>query len=381
MIPFAYHRRSLATRRASTLTTIGGIAAVVFVLAASLMLGDGVERSLRSTGRDDQALVMRRGATAELQSLLSRELARTLSNAPEVVSDDRGPIASAELVVLVVLAREDGGRSNVTVRGVGARAFEVHWQARAIGGGNWSPGRGEILVGQRLAARLAGARPGGIIRLGRRSFRVAGLLTADGSAFESEIWGDADELMDAFSRPTFSTVTARVRDVAAYRERVEHDARPGVDVRSERQYYQEQSRGLALFVRVLGAFMAVVLAIGAVIGAAITMYGQVAARVRELGTLRALGFRRRAVVAGVLLESALLAVAGGIIGLLLAALLQRFTFSIMNFASLSEMVFRFRLTLGVAVQALAFSLVIGVTAGLLPALRAARLPIVEALRD
>jgi ABC-type lipoprotein release transport system permease subunit len=347
------------------------------------MLGAGVDQSLQSTGQADNWIAVRKGATVDFQSLLGRDPERALAADAAIASDESGPLVSAELVVQVVLPRADGGRASVTVRGVGPRALAVHRQARVAEGRMLSPGAGEVLIGRVLAGRYHGAQPGGTVRLGRRDFLVVGVLDAGGAAFESEVWGDAEELLDAFHRSSFSTLVMRVRPGEAERlvARAEADPRLGVDVRNELGYYAAQSRNLGTYVRILGLFLAVVFSFGATLGAMMTMYGQVAARRREIGTLRALGFSRRAVAAGFLAEALGLALVGGALGLGLAALMQRAHFPIMNLQTISVMVLSFRLTPAIVAAAALFSLLIGLLGGFLPALRAARLDLVQSIRE
>jgi ABC-type lipoprotein release transport system permease subunit len=311
-----------------------------------------------------------------MQSQLSREAA-------QLIAIDRAvEIASRELVVLVILRGAHGGQASVTVRGVSAHALDVHPHAR-IDGRMLQAGRGEIVLGRRLAGRFVGAAPGGKIRLGREELTVVGLLDADGSGFESEIWGDADELMRSFRRDTFSSVIAKLKPgtFADFQKRISIDPRLAADARAELDYYGDQSRGLATYVRILGLFLACVFACGALAGAMMTLYGQVAARRREIGTLRALGFPRSAVLAGFLVEGLLLSLAGGAIGTLCATAMQAASFSVMNLATVSSVVFRFRMSAGVAAAAIGFAASIGLAGALLPAIRAARSSVVEAIRQ
>ncbi|HJZ86764.1 MAG TPA: ABC transporter permease [Polyangia bacterium] len=383
LIPVYYNHRSLWARKVTTVASLIGIALVVFVFCTVLMLAHGVETTLTATGHPNNAMVLRKGAQAEIQSVVTREIKDILSAAPEVTSDGGGPLFSPELVVLLVLDRRDGeGGSNVAVRGVGARALAVHNQVKVAEGRMFEHGKGEVIVGRKLAARFVGTRLGETVKLGRREWKVVGVIEAGGSAFESEIWGDVEDLMPAFQRTMFSSVTARLKagGFDTYKARALGDPRMDVDVMPEVQYYRDQSKGLALFVRILGLFVAIVFSLGAMIGAMITMYAQVAARVREVGTLRALGFQRRAVLAGFVIESLMLALVGGAAGIALASLMQLASFSTMNFASFSEVVFRFDLSGGIVLASLVFATLIGIFGGLAPAARAARLRIVDVIR-
>jgi ABC-type antimicrobial peptide transport system permease subunit len=241
----------------------------------------------------------------------------------------------------------------------------------------------EVVAGSSLAKRFQGAGLGETLRLGGREWRVVGILDAGKTGFDSEIWGDVDQLMPAFRRPVYSSVIARLTDNAAfdaYKATLESDPRLTLEVKRERQFYSDQSELLANFIRILGLTLTAIFSIGAIIGAMITMYAAVASRTCEIGTLRALGYRRSAVLGAFLTESLLLALIGGIVGLALASLMQLVTVSTMNWQSFAELAFSFRLTPQIAVETLLFSLIMGLVGGFLPAARAARMNIVTALR-
>jgi ABC-type lipoprotein release transport system permease subunit len=390
-VPVIYNVRSLAVRKVTTLVTAVGLALVVFVFTTVLMLGAGIRTTLASTGSDANAKVVRKGSQAEIQSGVMPEHLRLLSAAPEVgPGKDGRPLATAELVVLIFAERLDAQSSvdgtNVTVRGVGPGAFELHQDVQVLPGGRlFTPGTSEIVIGKALVGRFKGMRPGESVHFARRDWKVVGVLDAKGSSYESEIWGDVDQFMDAFQRrPAFSSVTLKLRDPAAL---VPLEARINADpmlnsleIKSERRYWSDQSTGEATFITFLGSFVAVIFALGAILGAMITMYAQVAARTREIGTLRALGFRRRSVLVSFVVESILLSLAAGGLGIAGASLMQLASFSTMNFTSFSEVTFRFHLTPQIMVASMAFAALMGYAGGLLPALRAARIPIVQATR-
>ncbi len=382
MIPFSYNRRSLFVRKVTTAASLLGIALVVFVFSTVSMLAAGIEKTLVSTGYPDNAIALRKGSQAELMSGIEREAMNIMTIAPEVASDAKGPLVTSELVVLIVLAKEAGGVSNVTVRGVGERSLDVHAGVRLKEGRMFEHGKREIVVGQKLGGRFTSMRLGDTLKLGRDQWKVVGVLDAGGSGIDSEIWGSAEEIMGTFQRPVFSSVTARLKPgmFGAYRARLQGDQRLGVDVKTEQQYYQDQSRNLALFVSVLGTFVAIVFSLGAAIGAMITMYAAVAARMREIGTLRALGFSAGSVLFGFVIESILLALLGGAIGVALSSLMQLASFSTMNFDSFSEVVFKFHLSPRIVVGSLIFSLAIGLVGGFAPAWRASRMKVVDAVR-
>jgi len=286
--------------------------------------------------------------------------------------------------VLVNLNKRDSGRpTNVMVRGVGAGAVALRPQVKIIEGRMFRPGASEIVAGRSAADRFTGAGIGEMLRFGQREWRVVGVFDAGKSGFDSEIWGDAEQLMQAFRRPVYSAVVAKLSDTARFDEfkkDVESDPRLTVEAKRETVFYADQSEVLANFIKYLGLTLSIIFSIGAVIGAMITMYASVASRTAEIGTLRALGFRRRSVLAAFLLEAALLGMTGGVIGLFFASFMQLFTISTMNWQSFSELAFSFTLTPAIALKTVAFALFMGVVGGFLPAIRAANLKIVDALR-
>jgi ABC-type antimicrobial peptide transport system permease subunit len=384
-IPISYSVRNLWTRRVTTLLTAGGIALVIFVFAAVLMLAHGLERTLVATGRDDNAIAIRRGAEAEMMSLIGRDVAGILKAQPEIpVGSDGRSLAAAETVVLVSLPKRGSGQPGlVQTRGVAPESFAIRPQIRIVAGRPLTPGLSEIVVGAAAARRFQGLGLGETVRFSQRGWTVVGIFEADGSGFESEIWADGEQLLQAFRRPVYSSVTLRLADPAAFdrlKQRLDADRRLNLELAREKRFYSEQSAMMASFIRALGIFVTLIFSLGAMIGAMITMYSAVANRTVEIGTLRALGFGRWAILAAFLGESLLLSLAGGLVGLALAAMLNAVTFSTTNFATFSELAFRFTLSPAIALQALAFALIMGGAGGALPALHAARQDIVSALR-
>ena len=388
-VPTVYNLRSLGVRRWTTGVTALGLALVVFVFTTVLMLASGVKETLRATGSAENAKIIRKGSQTEVQSGLLPEHLRLLSSAPETaMGQDGKPLVSAELVVIIFAVREGAASdeigTNVNVRGVGPKALELH-PPRALEGRMFAPGTSEIVIGKALAGRFRGMRLGGQVRFARRDWTVVGVMDQGGSAYDSEVWGDVDQFMDAFARrPSFSSITMRLRDksaISALQTRLEGDPMLStLEAKSEVDYWAAQSEQFSMFVQFLGIFVAVIFSFGAVLGAMITMYAQVAARTREIGTLRALGFRRRAVLVSFVAESVILALVAGAVGTAGAALMQLASFTTMNFQTFSEMSFRFHMTPGVVVASIVFAVVMGFAGGLLPAMRAARLPIVRATR-
>src|SRR5881398_2957878 len=385
-IPFSYIWRSLWARRLTTALTLGGVALVVFVFAGVLMLARGLEATLVETGSPDNAIVLRRSAGSELVSQIDRGTASVLETQPEVaLAKDGRPLLSREVVVVINLYKKTtNGMSNVSVRGVSPQAFELRPGFRITQGRAFQFGTHEIVVGENIAQRFQGVTVGAELLFGGDRWTVVGIADAGGTGFDSEIWGDADQLMQAFGRPVYSSLTFRLAQPGGFdqlKARLQADPRMQyVELKHERDYYQEQSKTLATFIRTLGIVVTTIFSFGAMIGAMITMYAAVANRTVEVGTLRALGFRRRSVLGAFLVESVVLALVGGALGVALAALLSFERISVVNFQSFSEIGFGFALSPGVIARALVFAVVMGVVGGFLPAVRAARLNIVNALR-
>jgi putative ABC transport system permease protein len=384
-IPFSYTLRNLWTRKLTTALTAGGMALVVFVFAAVQMLDTGLRQTLIATGQPDNIHVTRRAAGAEISSAVDRAQAAVVESQPEIAVGPAGMrMASREVVVLITLPKRDTGvATNVTTRGVGAAAFELRPQLRITAGRLFKPGSAEVIVGSSIAQRFDGAAVGSALRFGGRQWRVVGQFEAKGSAYDSEIWADADQLQQAFRRNAYSAVVARLAEpdtLPALKVRIEGDPRLTLDVKSEREFFEEQSKALSNFISYLGLTLSVIFSVGAMIGAMITMYAAVATRTGEIGTLRALGFRRTNILATFLLEAVLLGIVGGVAGLLLASLMQFIHISTLNWQSFAELAFTFTLTPQIIATSMAFAVLMGVLGGFLPAVRAARLSIVDALR-
>jgi len=386
IIPFAYSLRNLWARRLTTALTAGGMALVVFVFATVLMLDQGLKETLVDTGQPDNAVVIRKGSETEVQSAVERSQAALIESLPQIARSVGGaPLVSKETVVLITLAKRDGDKpANVIIRGVGPAGAALRPQLRLVEGRMFRPGSGEVAVGSSIAARFRGMELGGAVRFGGRDWRVVGVFDAGKSGFDSEIWGDADQLLQTFRRNAYSSVVFRLEDPAlfpAVRRSLDDDPRLTLETKPERTFYADQSAVLANFINILGLTLSVIFSVGAVIGAAITMYAAVASRTAEIGTLRALGFRRSSVLMAFLVESLLLSLLGGLAGLAAASLMQVVTISTMNWQSFSELAFSFRLTPAIAVRTLLFALGMGLVGGFMPAARAARMSIVNALRE
>jgi putative ABC transport system permease protein len=386
-IPLKYIIRNLATRRLTTGITILGIALVVFVFAAVLMMAYGVQKTLVATGSDDNVLVARKAANGEISSIIDQATAAVILSLPHVAKTPEGkPIASGEPVVVINLNKIEGdGLSNVTVRGVSPEAFTLRPQVKLKEGRLFNWGARELITGVAIEKRFAGAKIGDVVKFAGDNWTVVGTFDSDGSGFDSEMWGDANQLLDAFNRRSFSTLTFRLDRPESFSDFVTaFNKEPRLqqfEPKIEKQYFEEQSELLAGFIRILGIFITVIFSAGATIGAMITMYAAVANRTVEVGTLRALGFRRRSVLAAFLTESLLLSLIGGVGGLFFASFLQFFTISTLNFGSFSEIAFSFALSPSIVVLSILFAILMGFVGGFLPSVRAARLNIVNALRS
>ncbi|MEA3086781.1 MAG: putative transport system permease protein [Paraburkholderia sp.] len=384
-IPLSYIARNLWARRLTTALTAGGLALVVFVFSTVLMLDAGLKKTLVSTGEEDNVVVIRKGAETEVQSAVDRNQANVIEMHPAVaVGGDGRRLASKESVVLISLTKIGSGKpSNVVIRGVSQAGIGLRPQVRLASGRLFTPGSSEIVVGSSIAKGFAGTQPGGHLHFAQREWTVVGTFDAGGSGFDSEIWGDADQLMQAFRRTSYSSMVVRLsqRDqFERFRSDIDVDPRLADDAKRERTFYSDQSRALSTFLNILGFTLSAIFSIAAMIGAMITMYASVANRVAEIGTLRALGFKRANVLAAFLVEAMLLGLVGGLAGLGCAAFMQFASFSTTNFQTFADLSFRFILTPAIVGKTLAFSVTMGLVGGFLPALRASRMNVVDALR-
>lgn len=384
-IPFSYIARNLWVRRVTTLLTAGGMALVVFVFATVLMMSEGIRATLVATGQVDNVLVLRKGAGAEINSGIDRGQAAIIESLPGIATNGNGlRLLSKEPVVLNNLPKRSNGKpSNVTVRGTSVLALELRPQVQLKQGRMFRPGSSEIIAGQAIANGFRGAGLGETLHFAQRDWLVVGIFDSGKTGFDSEIWGDSEQMMAAFRRNAYSTIVFRLADQSAFdhlKNAIEADPRLQIEAKPEIQFYAEQSEALATFIRILGLSLSVIFSIGAVVGAMITMFAAVAQRVGEIGTLRALGFRRTAVLLAFLLESLLLSLVGGLIGLFAASWMQTVDISTTNFQTFSELAFQFKLTPEIAVKTLLFSLFMGFVGGFIPSWQAARMKIVDCLR-
>jgi putative ABC transport system permease protein len=393
-LPLKYNLANVIVRWRATLATVLGIALTVAVFVLVQSLAEGIKKSSAATGDPRNVLVVRKGSTAESSSLVTREQLRAFQYYEEIARNERGePLISADIIVLANLPRRDGdGEANVLLRGITARGVELRPQVRLVPGrdaegrpvqSRWfTPGRREIVVSARLAKRFANFHIGGSFKTGPATFHVVGWLEGGGSAYDSECWLDADEARSIFDRDMYSSLLIRPRDTAAGTNliaRIEGDRRFQLRAEMETEYYKKQTT-TARPIQWLGSFLAVAMSIGAVFAAMNTMYAAVGARTREIGTLRVLGFRRRTVLASFLIEGALLAFLGGVIGCLLSLPMNGATTATISFETFSETVFAFTITPVLIVKGLGFAVLVGLVGTLLPALRASRLPVMAALK-
>lgn len=387
-IPLSYNFRSLRVRKTTTAATAGGIALVVFVFSAVSMLGNGITKTLGRSGSDDVAIVMSKGADAELSSNVDISAVGQIAGATQVRRRSDGtPDATSEIVGVIALDKiGTTGISNVTVRGVQADVFTFRSSAKLIDGRKAAPGGDEVVIGKAIRGRFKGVELGESFEIKKnRAVKVVGVFEDNGSSYESEVWGDIETVRVAFSRQgVVSSVRVRLQSASegvlkAFRKSVE-DSNVAGQVENERAFYEKQSEGSSLFITIIGTFIAVLFSFGAMIGAMITMYSAVANRSREIGTLRALGFSRFAILMSFILESLLLSLIGGVVGASASFLLGFVHFSMINMTSWSEIVFSFEPTVGIVAGAMIFASVMGFVGGLFPAIRAARVNILTALR-
>ena len=384
-LPYHYIFRNLLTRKLTTALTAGGMALVVYVFATVLMLEAGLKQTLVATGSDENVTVIRQSSQTEVQSSIERNQASIVESSPEIayLQDGRKAI-SKEVMVLVTLPKKAGGApSNVAIRGSSDIGVAIRPQIRLSQGRLFRAGSSEVVVGRSIAERFSNAGLGQTLHFGQRDWIIVGIVDAGRTGFNSEIWGDAEQMMQAFRRPVYSAITFRLSDSERFevlQQAISNDQRLTLEAKRETQFYADQSEMMAKFIKYLGMALSVIFSLGAIIGAMITMYASVANRVAEIGTLRALGFQRRTVLATFLLESLLLSGIGGLTGLLAASSMQWLTISTMNWQTFSELAFSFTLTSGIVLHSLLFALLMGLIGGVLPSLRAARLNIVDALR-
>jgi len=383
----AMNLRNLPARLGTSLVAVVGIGGVVAVLVSLLSMGEGFRAALELSGRDDVAMVLRGGSSDELSSAFGRDEVSIIVSAPGIAQDARGPIASPEFYTIVDLPmRSTGTAANVPFRGVTARAAEVREGFRMVAGRMFETGTDEVIVGRGAFAQFGNVDLGREVTWGSHVWRVVGVFEAGGSVSESEVWTDLTVLQGVYRRGN-SVQLVRARLESADRledlERwLDADPRVNASVKSEREFYADQSRILVTLIRYVGTTIAALMGIGAVFAALNTMYSAVSSRTREIATLRALGFGSAPVVVSVLLEAVALGLLGGAVGGALVYFgLNGFQASTLNWASFSQVTFAFTVTPQLLVTGLGYALALGLVGGLLPALRAARMPVTAGLRE
>ena len=384
-IPLAYNLRNLRVRFFSTAMTVLSVGLVVAVFIGVMALARGLEEALVATGEPLNVVVLRQGSQVETSSAVRRDALQVIQYLPGVAVDASGaPLVSSEVIVLLNLPKQgDVQGANVMVRGLRSKGFALRPQVRLVEGRLFRPGLREIVVGRAVAERFQNAGLGDQLRFGRSSWQVVGIFEAGRTAYGSEIWTDAAELADDFDRADYSSVLLRAEDPAALRsiaERISSDQRLHLKALAEPDYYAEQTKTSGP-IKVLGGFMAVLMAIGASFAVMNTMYAAVARRSREIGILRVLGFQPGSILLSFLLESLVLALLGGLLGCVLALPIHGLTTGTMNFRTFSDITFAFRITPDLLLRGVGFSLAMGVLGGLLPARLASRQPMVETLRE
>lgn len=380
----AYSIRNVWVRGCTTALTVGGLALVSLILLTVFMLSNGLNQALIESGSPDNVLLLRKGATTEIASGIYRDQAHVVRALAEIAeTSGRERLVIPELVVLVSLSKNGAVTpANVIVRGTHSAAFMLRPQVHLVEGRAWQPGTTEIVVGAQIAKQFLLGGIGSHLRMGKREWLVVGIAEAEGTAFESEIWGDVDQLMATYGRDSYSSLTLRLPVPSAFQhieDAIGSDTRLQLQVKHERDYYREKSVTMTTFIRLLGFTFTLIFAFGAILGGTMTMYGAVASRTKEIGMLRALGFRPRQIFTVFLLESLTLGTLAGLLAIGGGTALQFVTLSTMNFSTFSELAFRLTLTPTSALSTLGFALSISMVGGIPPAIRAARLPVASAL--
>jgi len=381
-IPLSYNLRSLWQRKVSSLATASAIALVVGIFVVVLSLAQGLSKAFISSGRPDQALVLRPNARFELNSSIERDRMRILKVHPLVKRDGVEPMASAECVVVKLFPMADGTDNNVTVRGLERMGITLRPQVRLVQGRWFRPGISEVVVPRKMQGRFPGMEVGRSLRMGGRDWQIVGAFDAGGASYESEVWSDVNDVMQAFRREAYSVMLARLESperVEGFTKAVDDDKRLKLEVVRETDYFKELTKA-GDPIKILGNLITLILTGAAIFAAMNTMYAAVAGRTKEIGTLRALGFRQREILASFQWESIFLCLTGGILGSGLALFANGIQTGTTSFETFSDVSFAFTITPGLMAQGVAFSLIMGLLGGLLPAWRASRIPLTEAMK-
>jgi putative ABC transport system permease protein len=386
-IPLVYNVRSVGQRWTSAIVAVLGIAGTVGVFVAMLSMAHGFKATLVASGSPGNAIVMRAGSSSEMMSALALDQVKIVEDAPGVARNQAGSLVSPEVVVVAPFPlKKTGTDANVQVRGVSPRVLDVRKNVHLVRGRLFRPGLTELVVGRNVADTYRGLDLGDTVRFGGGTWNVVGVFDAGGSAFDSEVWCDANVLNQIYKRPEniYQSLTVRLTspdDLARLKDALTADPRLSVEVESERAYYEKNSQNLTRMITVLGSLVAFVMGIGAVFGALNTMYSAVAERSREIATMRALGFGGGSVVASFVFEGLLIALVGGVLGCVAVLPVNGLTAGTMNWQTFSHLAFAFQITPGLLVLGVAFALLMGLCGALPPAFRAARRPVAVALRE
>jgi putative ABC transport system permease protein len=383
-LPIKYNIANVFVRWRSTLATVIGIGMVVAVAILIQALAVGLKKSAAETGVEGNLLIMRKGATAESSSQITVAQVKTIQYLTGIAQDSEGkPLISPDVLVLINLPRRTSGEANVMIRGLGPRGKDLRPQVRLIAGRWFTPGRREVVISKKLSERFANTGLGEKFKIGANEMLVVGHFDAGHTAFDSEIWMDGDETRSIFTRENYSSLLVKTTDPAGASNltaRVEKDKTLSLKVIPEMEFYKTQT-ATGMAIQFVGTVLAIAMSIGAILAAMNTMYASVGARTREVGTLRVLGFRRRDILISFLIEGAVLAFLGGILGCFLAWPLNGMATGTMSFNNFSEVVFEFRITAMLVAEALIFAVILGVVGSFLPAIRAARLPVISSLKS
>ena len=386
-IPIVYNLRSVKARWTSAIVAVLGIAGTVGVFIAMLSLAKGFKATLVASGSEDNALIVRAGATSEMTSGVPLDSVKIIQDAPGIARGAEGPLVSPEAVLMAPIPMvSTGDDANVQLRGVSPNVLEIRKQVKIVQGRMFKAGLTEVVVGKNANTTYSGLTLGNTIGLGTVRWQVVGIFDAGGSSFDSEVWADAHLINGAYNRPdtSFQSVTVHLNSpnaLSQLKDSVTTDPRLNVDVTREIDYYAKQSTAMTTLITRLGGFVAGIMAIGAVFGALNTMYSAVADRGREIATMRALGFGGPSVVVSFLLEALLISFIGGLLGCVAVLRLNGLTTSTINFQTFSNLAFAFKITPWLLAEGIIFALVMGVLGGFFPAVRAARLPVATALRE
>jgi len=383
-IPIRYNIGSLWVRRTSTIMAVAGIGFTVSIAVTMMALVNGLESTFVTSGRPNHLVVIRQGSQNEINSYFSRDLFNTLRYLSGVAKTPAGePLAAGENIVVINHTRLGGETSNITVRGTSEMGFRLRPEVKMVEGRVFRPGLREIVASRSLSRRFESLKVGDAIRFGRSDWKVVGLFDAGGAAYDSEIWADYEDSSGDWDRPSYSAVLLQAENAAAaadIQKRVADDQRINLQAIDQVKYYADQTAA-SVGIRALGWFIAVVMGIGASFAAMNMMYGAVMSRSKEVATLRALGFRRRHILASFMAESLMVGAAGGVLGCLLALPLHGISSGTANFQTFSEVLFNFRITPGIMARGLVYALLVGLLGGYLPARRAARARLIDVMRQ